>query len=908
MKFTSLALSAVAWRVADVNASCNMYSDSDPSKFPYNPFRCLLDDAIINGDAYLDSNGGFTLDWLPFGVGFEGINGIPGVDTITKEVADAYGGAYIDLPCGGVIAAPLTVSSVVNSAGFVVVEGDGFPLQFSWPVITSTIIKDWITVHMSDGSSFIPTAVTVTPAADYNEKNNIVIFDSRLLDRSRPTRDEINAGTGVGAYVDHVEITGPIMFAGPNGQVESAEGMVGYPTYDPYNENDGNRVVRAKMTVCDKNGDEGNWLWGASAPPNSCSDVYGVQDDMYRLRLFTQWGAFNPGRMPILPTDFETLFFLEATLADGSTMSLTETNVAYDLGVGVVTILGLAETGGNADYDPYDDCYYDDRDNIIDVVLVGDKAAVQLITKVKHDPTIEGYTPFFNPGAVGRDGGGSLRYTTGSVAHECEVSQNIDDPQQVNYSKKYGQGAYPFTVMINNLSPDFASSADNQPTLCSLLGGDIQAYTYALATPTTCVFNGNVVTVYVPALSMCDQEVIMGLAALADQLPLTNLNNNLGGTAAAVDPSVSFTPALVARNLLEEDSVQLDDAISNTLTELSEDSTFGPVDCSDGVTQGWVNMTAMNLALTITNYLCNIVDFEDACGPTFTVCPDTDIIDFTPIVVSQNDVTIECGPGGSGAGGCNMLSEYVASVAIRNNFLIAGLTNSTDEYADVIDGITIDGLTFTTAPGTFAGVIIAVSANENMDNSVTIKNSKFVDSESGDQSFGIFIADIDFNEGTGVVSDESTLFTGVKVDNCEFSGNTYMADIYYSGTGYLEVSNSYFGENSVTYNIGHNGGETVITNTCFVDNDGSSAVNTHAEEGEFDDNYSSGNAYLTCDGAYVEVESACHAAEATECSFVSSGGATSPTMAPTEAKKGKGKKGKKEKKAKKEKKEKKGKN
>lgn len=255
-----------------------------------------------------------------------------------------------------------------------------------------------------------------------------------------------------------------------------------------------------------------------------------------------------------------------------------------------------------------------------------------------------------------------------------------------------------------------------------------------------------------------------------------------------------------------------------------------------------------------------------------------------------------------------MLSEYVASVAIRNNFLIAGLTNSTDEYADVIDGITIDGLTFTTAPGTFAGVIIAVSANENMDNSVTIKNSKFVDSESGDQSFGIFIADIDFNEGTGVVSDESTLFTGVKVDNCEFSGNTYMADIYYSGTGYLEVSNSYFGENSVTYNIGHNGGETVITNTCFVDNDGSSAVNTHAEEGEFDDNYSSGNAYLTCDGAYVEVESACHAAEATECSFVSSGGATSPTMAPTEAKKGKGKKGKKEKKAKKEKKEKKGKN
>jgi len=870
MKFSPVALTALFWHSA--NAGCEQFSDTDASAFPYNPFRCLLDDAIINGDAYTDSNGGYSLDWLPFGVGFEGINGIPGVDVITKDVADAYGGAYIELSCGDVIAAPLTVSSVTNSAGFVVVEGDGFPLQFTWPVITSTIVRDWITVHMSDGTSFTPTGATVTPAADYNEKNNVVLFDSRLLDRSRPSKKEVHAGTGIGAYVDRVEITGPILFAGPDGQVESAEGFIGYPAYDPYEEEDGNRVIRAKMTTCIKEGDEGNWLWGASAPPNSCADVYGDLDDMYRLRLFTQWGAFNPGRMPVLPTDFETLFMLEATLSDGTVITLDKTNSVYDLGVGSLTILGLAETGGNADFDPYDDCYYDDRDNVIDVVIVGDKEAVQLITKVVHDPTIDGYTPFYNPGAIGRDGGGALKYTTASVAHECEVSQNIDDPQQVNYGYKYGQGAYPMTIVIENLQSTL--SASDQATVCSVLGGDIQGFTYALAAPTTCIWAGNQVTVYVPALSQCDQEVIMGMSALAEQMVLNNMNANFGGSSFAVDPTAEFTVSMPSRKMQGTDEREMEGTDDIPLTDdqiakISE-STFGPVTCSDGFSLGWVNMTALNLALSITNYLCNVVDFEDACGPTFTICPDTEIVDFTPIVVSQNDVVIECGEGGSGAGGCEMLSSYVGSIAVRDNFMVKGLVEDSDEYADKISGVVIDGLTFTTAPDTFAGVIIAAYANEDASNVVTVKNSRFINSDSGSQSFGVFVADIDFNTGSGVISDVNTMFAQLEVTNCEFSGNTYRSDISYSGTGSLKVLDSYFGDNDVEYNIYHGAGYSFLKDNCFVDNTADAAVHT-VEGSSFTFNHADGNTYFDCDGGLVG--DVCTPAYEPECAFTGAGGA-----------------------------------
>lgn len=66
---------------------------------------------------------------------------------------------------------------------------------------------------------------------------------------------------------------------------------------------------------------------------------------------------------------------------------------------GKLRVIGLSDLGQVQD--SYDECYTEDRDNYIDIILVGDEAAARNIT-ILEIPSIEGgYTPFYNPGRLG---------------------------------------------------------------------------------------------------------------------------------------------------------------------------------------------------------------------------------------------------------------------------------------------------------------------------------------------------------------------------------------------------------------------------------------------------------------------------------------------------------------------------
>ncbi len=102
--------------------------------------------------------------------------------------------------------------------------------------------------------------------------------------------------------------------------------------------------------------------------PNDGVALYG-KAARFRLRLLTS-GGFSPnGVQALLPTDFSRFFRLRARGADGRTVLLTRAGVNYHLPGGVIRVLGLANLGHKQSH--CDECYQEDHNNEIDIILDG---------------------------------------------------------------------------------------------------------------------------------------------------------------------------------------------------------------------------------------------------------------------------------------------------------------------------------------------------------------------------------------------------------------------------------------------------------------------------------------------------------------------------------------------------------
>jgi hypothetical protein len=384
-------------------------------------------DVVINADLWSDKAEIITAD-----LGFEGIIGIPGLMSaedlnraaaagagtnrdyaVLNPVPDlrnlTSGGSPIGIAAGGFGAAP--------------VLADALPVVFSWPLLPSTVTPTDFQLVLNTGEVVTPQAAALNPNYDYNERHVAVLFGD-FANRLTP-------GTEGARYPVEVRIVddgSPLQAVGPNGPVS----LVGEA------KNSGNpfvvgpTLVGARLTQMSTVGDFSPPSLSAVMPNDGVS-LYGA-DAQYRLRLYTNGGFSPDGVSPIMPTEFSSFFRLKATDANGATVAVTQTGVDYDLGVGKLQVVGMAELG--APGSTLSRAYYtEDHDNYIDIVLKGDAAAIARLTQVEIPTSAEaGYNDIYTPGGPGRTPVAGYTYTKPSAAQSFTITTDLNNLGTVSYA------------------------------------------------------------------------------------------------------------------------------------------------------------------------------------------------------------------------------------------------------------------------------------------------------------------------------------------------------------------------------------------------------------------------------------------------------------------------------------------
>lgn len=427
--------------------------------YPGPPLNVQLDGELVEAD-YWDT----IPRILSAGLGFCDIVAID-TNVLTQSSVMLAGGAWLsDITCG-VDDADFTATSlkstvqmayIYQNEPWVLQDGaiglDGIPIVFSWPVLTNTLDVTDFRFILNTGDTVIPYMASPFPNLENNERNCPVVFGEfgNQLPSTHP-----NARFPVKCEV--VADNTPLMLLGPNNQMVSAVGMSWETTTSPYDPNNGPRLVGAKLNhVGTQNAGEGtdNILFNLGYPsfPNDEFALYGGGD--FRLRILTSGGFSPDGVRGVKPTDFENFFRIHVLASDSTPMLLEQTDSVYAVLGGNLRILGLSDLGrvGTS----YDDCYDEDRDNYIDIILEGDEAAARNITHLEIPSLAGGYGAFYNPGGPGTTPFSGGSYTAPGPPDLEPVIIALDDPWRVTV------GAV--TSIENELVPDHRFQVYPNPT------------------------------------------------------------------------------------------------------------------------------------------------------------------------------------------------------------------------------------------------------------------------------------------------------------------------------------------------------------------------------------------------------------------------------------------------------------
>lgn len=401
------------------------------------PSAILREDTIINADLW-DTEPRM----MAAGLGFTGIIGVPGLSEddpgASATRVHLAGGAWNDVTCTdgatpslAAYTSAATPESIASLYGAPVYYADGLPIEFSWPVLPSSLDADDIAVTLNDGTVVQPEVAAVWPNFEYNERSTVVIF-GYFGNRLAPD----DPGAIYPVRVDVVEGDTPLQLVGPGPTLVSAVGMGVESPGSPYTDPDvapadrgGPTLVAAKLSRYSSEGDTGPRVFQSGLLPNDGEALYGDRAQ-YRLRVFTSGGMTPDGVVGMKPTEFERFFRIEAVTNAGETVAITELGFDYQIDGAVLRVEGLADLG--LQQDSYDDCYREDKDNQIDIILSGDEAAMRAITRVQM-PSIGDHDPVYNPGGPGSAPWPGIRYAAPSPPIDIEVLQAIDDPMTVSY-------------------------------------------------------------------------------------------------------------------------------------------------------------------------------------------------------------------------------------------------------------------------------------------------------------------------------------------------------------------------------------------------------------------------------------------------------------------------------------------
>ena len=392
------------------------------------PPELLRQDVLINADLW-DTKPRM----MAAGLGFTNIVGVPGLtaDDLTRSEAlvRRAGGAWNPVECSpGTSLAPWTSAStpqqVAVAYGGPIVNGDGLPVEFSWPVRPSTVDPSDFRVTLNTGDVVTPQLASIYPNAEYNERSVVVLF-GRFGNR-------LPASDPKSVYPIRTAVVARLQLVGAHAHVVSAVGLAAKSSGSPYSEGrSGPRLVAAKLSRMSAEGDT------APAPfdgvlPNPGTALYGAQA-RFRLRIYTTGGFSPDGVRAVLPTEFARYFRLHARDTGGRDVVVSDANVDYSIGGGRLRVLGLADLGRPSS--TYDECYLEDKDNYIDIVLDGSAAAARRITSVEI-PAAGSYSPFYNPGGPGSSPTPGVRYTAPGPSQRQKVTIALDDPMTVSFSPR----------------------------------------------------------------------------------------------------------------------------------------------------------------------------------------------------------------------------------------------------------------------------------------------------------------------------------------------------------------------------------------------------------------------------------------------------------------------------------------
>ena len=374
---------------------------------------------------------GEELEILSAGFGFDNIVGLPDVDFETTRGA---GGTWLENPACVDDDGPLT-SAVLGRFINLMSRGeatfdDGLPIVTTWPVLPSTMHPEDFLFTLNDGRQVVPHAATMVPNWELNERTTMVVFGD-FGNRGRADDPDVVFPV----KLEIVDDGTPLTFVGPNG-TQTGVGLTWETDSSPYFEGaTGPYLVGAKLN---RIGDEPEGEGGVAALellalPNDEFALYGGGD--FKVRILTTGGFSPDGLTGVTPDQYEDFFRLHATGPDGETVLMTEVGVDYQLEGGTLRVVGLSDLGKAAGDDiHYDDCYFEDVDNYIDIILVGDEAAARGLTHLEIPAgEDDNYLSFYNPGGPGPEPFPDIRYNSPGPRDLEPIINALDNPMRVSY-------------------------------------------------------------------------------------------------------------------------------------------------------------------------------------------------------------------------------------------------------------------------------------------------------------------------------------------------------------------------------------------------------------------------------------------------------------------------------------------
>ena len=373
--------------------------------------------------------------------GFRGIISIPGLSGSNGiERANAAGAGIVAELVDRDPAAPLR--NITSGTPITGVQGAGFsnsmssetlmdamPIEFSHPVLPSTVLPQNFRIHLNTGEIVTPLYVAQSPNNDLNERQTVVAygyFGNRL-----PSSDPNSLYP---VLFEVVSSDTPLQLITPLGLVNgSGLSHSSNNPYDPYN---GPTLVGAKLSRLSLAGDYPTPAFAYSIGNHGVA-YYGTSANLYRLRLFTSAGFSPDGVSGFEPQEFSRFFQLTAQAQGrrGRSVTISQADQTIPVRGGTLTVKGIADLGTGLSADP-SYTYSEDHDNQFDIIIEASNPAVirALQTVFLPDPRTGTHSPIYNPGGPGTAPRPQVNYTQPSGGQTLAIELALENPATVSYA------------------------------------------------------------------------------------------------------------------------------------------------------------------------------------------------------------------------------------------------------------------------------------------------------------------------------------------------------------------------------------------------------------------------------------------------------------------------------------------